>query len=148
MSVVDGATILVGNRALLDDHVIEVPRFASNADTSSEVFVARSGQFLGAIVIADTTRPEARRAIEALAQMGIRSILLTGDSRPVAATVARELAISEVEAELLPEMKLARIRSLVASGRVVAMVGDGVNAPPTSAEPTQGLPTRSATTVP
>jgi len=147
MSVVDGATILVGNRALLDDHVIEVPRFASNADTSSEVFVARSGQFLGAIVIADTTRPEARRAIEALNQMGIRSILLTGDSMPVAAMVARELGISEVEAELLPEMKLARIKSLVASGRVVAMVGDGINDAPALAEASVGVAMGSGTDV-
>src|SRR6266404_393619 len=78
-AVVDGVTILVGNRALLADHAIIIPRdFAASADAYSEVLVARDGQFLGAIAIADTVRPEARRAIQALNRIGIRSILLTG----------------------------------------------------------------------
>ena len=147
-AVVDGVTILVGNRALLIDHAIAVPRdFAARADTSSEVFVARNGQFLGAILIADTVRPEARHAIEALNRIGIRSILLTGDTGPVAATVARDLGIREVEADLLPEMKLARIKSLVAAGRIVAMVGDGINDAPALAEASVGVAMGSGTDV-
>jgi Cd2+/Zn2+-exporting ATPase/Cu+-exporting ATPase len=109
--------------------------------------VARDGQFLGAIAIADTVRPEARRAIQALNRIGIRSILLTGDTGPVAATVARDLGISEFEADLLPEMKLARIKSLVARGRVVAMVGDGVNDAPALAEASVGVAMGSGTDV-
>jgi Cd2+/Zn2+-exporting ATPase/Cu+-exporting ATPase len=125
-----------------------VPReFAVRADVSSEVFVARDGRFLGAIVVADTVRPEARRAIEALSRMGIRSILLTGDTNSVAKVVARELGISEVEADLLPEMKLARIKGLVASGRVVAMVGDGINDAPALAEASVGVAMGSGTDV-
>ena len=147
-ALVDGVTILVGNRALLTDHAIAVPRnFDPDADTSSEVFVARDAQFLGAIVVADTVRPEARRAIEALNRMSIRSILLTGDTRPVAATVARALGISEVESGLLPEMKLARIKNLVADGRVVAMVGDGINDAPALAEASVGVAMGSGTDV-
>ena len=147
-AVVEGATILVGNRRLLTDQAIEVPRnFAANADTSSEVFVARDGRFLGAIVIADTVRPEARRAIEALNRMGIRSVLLTGDTKPVAEMVAFDLGISEVEADLLPEMKLARIKSLVAAGRIVAMVGDGINDAPALAEASVGVAMGSGTDV-
>jgi Cd2+/Zn2+-exporting ATPase/Cu+-exporting ATPase len=147
-AVVDGTTILVGNRALLTDNAIEVPpNFAATADASSEVFVARNGKFLGAIKIADTIRPEARRAIEALNRMRIRTILLTGDSKPVAASVARELGISDVEADLLPEMKLARIKALVASGRVVAMVGDGINDAPALAEASVGVAMGSGTDV-
>ena len=70
-AVVDGVTILVGNRSLLTDHAIEVPRdFVAGADISSEVFVARDGRCLGAIVIADTVRPEARRAIDTSNRMG------------------------------------------------------------------------------
>jgi len=145
---VDSVTILVGNRALLTDHAMAVPRnFAADVETSSEVFVARNGKFLGAIVIADTVRPEARRAIGALDRIGIRSILLTGDTRPVAAKVARDLGISEVEADLLPEMKLARIKNLVADGRVVAMVGDGVNDAPALAEASVGVAMGSGTDV-
>ncbi len=147
-AVVDGATILVGNGALLTEHAVEIPRnFAKSTDASSEVFVARGGRFLGAITIADTVRPEARPAIDALHNMGIRSVLLTGDTAQVAAKVARDLAISEVEAGLLPEMKLARIKSLVASGRIVAMVGDGVNDAPALAEASVGVAMGSGTDV-
>jgi heavy metal translocating P-type ATPase len=147
-ALVDGVTILVGNRGLLSDHSIEVPgNFAASGDTSSEVFVARDGRLLGAIVVADTVRPEAKRAIEALNRIGVRSVLLTGDTRPVAEMVARELGISEVETDLLPEMKLARIKSLVATGRVVAMVGDGVNDAPALAEASVGVAMGSGTDV-
>jgi Cd2+/Zn2+-exporting ATPase/Cu+-exporting ATPase len=147
-AIVNGATILVGNRRLLTDHAIEVPRnVAAGADSSSEAFVARDGRFLGAIVIADTVRPEARRAIEALNRMGIRSVLLTGDTLPVGEMVARALGINEVEADLMPEKKLARIRSLVASGRIVAMVGDGVNDAPALAEANVGIAMGSGTDV-
>jgi Cu+-exporting ATPase len=147
-AMVDGVAILVGNRALLSGHSIEVPgNFAAGADTSSEVFVARDGRLLGAIVVADTVRPEAKRAIEALNIMGIRSVLLTGDTKPVAEMVAHDLGISEVEADLLPEMKLARIKSLVAAGRVVAMVGDGINDAPALAEASVGVAMGSGTDV-
>jgi heavy metal translocating P-type ATPase len=147
-AMVDGVAILVGNRALLSGHSIEVPcNFAAGGDTSSEVFVARDGRLLGAIVVADTVRPEAKRAIEALNIMGIRSVLLTGDTKPVAEMVAHDLGISEVEADLLPEMKLARIKSLVAAGRVVAMVGDGINDAPALAEASVGVAMGSGTDV-
>ena len=147
-AMVDGVTILVGNRGLLSDHSIEVPgNFAASGDTSSEVFVARDGRLLGAIIIADTVRPEAKRAIEALNRMGIRSVLLTGDTKPVAEMVAHDLGISEVEADLLPEMKLARIKSLVAAGRIVAMVGDGINDAPALAEASVGVAMGSGTDV-
>jgi len=147
-ALVDGVIILVGNRGLLSDHSIEVPgNFAASGDTSSEVFVARDGRLLGAIVVADTVRPEAKRAIEALNRMGIRSVLLTGDTKPVAAMVARDLGITEVEANLLPEMKLARIKSLVEAGRVVAMVGDGINDAPALAEASVGVAMGSGTDV-
>ena len=147
-AIVNGATILVGNRRLLTDHAIELPRnVAAGADSSSEAFVARDGRFLGAIFIADTVRPEARRAIEALNRMGIRSVLLTGDTLPVGEMVARTLGINEVEADLMPEKKLARIRSLVASGRIVAMVGDGVNDAPALAEANVGIAMGSGTDV-
>jgi len=147
-ALVDGVTILVGNRGLLSDHAIEVPHnFDAGANTCSEVFVARDGRLLGAIVIADTVRPEARGAIETLNRMGIRSVLLTGDTKPVAEMVARDLGISEVEADLLPEMKLARIKGLVAAGRIVAMVGDGINDAPALAEASVGVAMGSGTEV-
>jgi heavy metal translocating P-type ATPase len=145
---VGGATILVGNRALLSENAVEVANdLPSNINAASEVFVARNGQFLGAIVIADTVRPEARRAIASLHRMNIRTILLTGDAKPVADAVARELRISDVEADLLPEAKLARIKSLVKSCCVVAMVGDGINDAPALTQASVGVAMGSGTDV-
>src|SRR5579875_692440 len=147
-AVVDGDTVLVGNRAMLIEHAIELPAdFALDAHSTSQVFVARRGRLLGAIAIADSVRPEARRAIRALENLGIRSVLLTGDTKPAAEAVARELVIDQVEAELLPQMKLDRVKRLVAAGRVVAMVGDGVNDAPALAQASVGVAMGSGTDV-
>ncbi|HEV3109213.1 MAG TPA: cation-translocating P-type ATPase [Candidatus Binataceae bacterium] len=145
---VGGATVLVGNRALLTENGVEVSKdLSSDINAASEVFVARNGQFLGAIVIADTVRPEARRAVASLHRMNIRTILLTGDAKPVADAVARELRISDVEADLMPDAKLARIKTLVRSGCVVAMVGDGVNDAPALTQASVGVAMGSGTDV-
>ena len=97
-------TILVGNRALLTEHGVAAATPAStDVDAASEIIVACDGRLLGAIVVADTVRSEARHAIEALDGMRMRTILLTGDARLVASAVARKLGIREVEADLLPE---------------------------------------------
>ena len=147
-AVVDGAAILVGNRALLEEQGVGIPR-AAHSDTSgaARVFVARAGRFIGTILVADTIRPEARRAVAALDAMGIRTILLSGDAGSVAAGVARALGIGEVEGELLPEAKLDRIRRLVAGGSAVAMVGDGINDAPALAEASVGVAMGSGTEV-
>jgi Cd2+/Zn2+-exporting ATPase/Cu+-exporting ATPase len=143
-----GTTVLAGNRALLTESEVVVPEdLPSNTNAASEVFVARNRRFLGTIIIADTIRPEARRAIAALHRMNIRTILLTGDAKPVADAVASELRIGEVEADLMPMAKLARIRSLVKSGRVVAMVGDGVNDAPALTAASVGVAMGSGTDV-
>jgi Cd2+/Zn2+-exporting ATPase/Cu+-exporting ATPase len=94
------------------DRNVAVPAdLAAGVEAASQIFVARDGRLLGAIAVADTVRPEARRAVEALARMRLRTILLTGDTKAVAVAVARSLGIGEVEADLLPEDKLARIKS-------------------------------------
>jgi Cu+-exporting ATPase len=147
-AVVGGATILVGNRALMMDRNVGVPATpAVGLEVASEIFVARDGRLLGAIAVADTVRPEAGRAVEALARMRLRTILLTGDTKAVADGVARSLGISEVEADMLPEDKLARIKDLVARGRVVAMLGDGINDAPALTAATVGVAMGSGTDV-
>ncbi len=148
MAVVDGATILVGSRALMTAHGIEAPQHFTNAhDLASEVFVARDGRLLGAVVIADTVRPEARDAIQSFARMKIGSVLLTGDTGPVTQVVAQRLGIAQVGANLLPEAKLARVKDLVAAGRTVAMVGDGINDAPALTEASVGVAMGSGTDV-
>jgi Cd2+/Zn2+-exporting ATPase/Cu+-exporting ATPase len=143
-----GSIILVGNRALLTEHgIAAVVPWAADMDAASEIMVARDGHFLGAIIVADTVRSEARQAIDALSGMHIRTILLTGDTGLVADTVARKLGIAEVQADLLPEDKRLRVKDLVGQGRVVVMLGDGVNDTPALTEANVGVAMGSGTDV-
>ena len=141
-------TVLVGNRIWIAENRIDVPSEASaGADTGSQIFVARDEALLGSIIVADAVRPEAKRAVEALDRMGIKTVLLTGDTVRVAQAVGAVLGIKSVEAELLPDQKLERIRSLMAEGRAVAMVGDGINDAPALAEAHVGVAMGSGTDV-
>ena len=151
---VAATTVLVGNRAWMRDRGVVMPDAGvtgiagdTAASAASEVFVARDGRLLGAVAIADTVRPEGQRAVAALGRMGIRTILLTGDTRSVAEAVARSLDIREVEADLLPEDKLERVKALVAASRTVAMVGDGVNDAPALMAASVGVGMGSGTDV-
>lgn len=126
---VAGRTVLVGNRKLLAEAGIAAP--ARSADhVGSDILVAADGRYLGEIIVADPLRPEAREAMAALHAMGLRTLLMSGDAQAVAQHVGRALGIDEVRAEMLPQDKLEAVRALQASGRRVAMVGDGVNDAP------------------
>jgi heavy metal translocating P-type ATPase len=143
-----GERYIAGNEALLVDLGICLPALASDElNGASPVFVARGERFLGVIEIADTIRPGAADAVHALRAMGIRTILLTGDVSQVAQSVARELAVDEVAAGLLPDQKREWIARLVQQGRKVAMVGDGVNDAPALAAATVGVAMGSGTDV-
>jgi Cd2+/Zn2+-exporting ATPase/Cu+-exporting ATPase len=145
---VGGARVLVGNQALLAGQGVVIPSdLLAKFPASSAVFVARNGTLAGAIVIADRVRPEAARAVEAIHSLGIETILLTGDTLAVAQEVARELGVSEVAGGLLPEDKRARVRGLVSQGRIVAMVGDGINDAPALIEAQVGVAMGSGTDV-
>jgi cation transport ATPase len=147
-AIVAGEKVLVGNRALMQDHGILLPEAAASAHRDgSEVYVARSGALLGAIEIADRIRPEARSAVAAIQAMGMRTVLLTGDARAVAESVASRLGITEVIADLLPEEKRAYIERLTREGRIVAMVGDGINDAPALIEAQVGVAMGSGTDV-
>lgn len=140
--------ILVGNQAWMRDNGVAITAPLNlGVEAASEVYVARGGVLLGAIAVADTVRPEAKRAIESLTSLGIRTILLTGDAFPIAQAVGRSLGIKEIEAGLLPEDKLARIQALIQQKRTVAMVGDGVNDAPALAEASVGIAMGSGTDV-
>jgi Cd2+/Zn2+-exporting ATPase/Cu+-exporting ATPase len=147
-ATVDGERILVGNLAQMRKFGSEAPAdlLAEHPETSV-VYVARAGVFLGAIAIADGVRPEARQAIDEIHALGIRSVLLTGDAMAVASVIASQLGITEVLADLLPEDKRERVKRLVAEGRTVAMVGDGVNDAPALVEAHVGVAMGSGTDV-
>lgn len=121
--------IVVGNRLFLKDRGVGLAS-SEVSKGDSEVFVARGGQFLGTLKVADMLRPEATKAIQSLKSMGLRTVLLTGDAKAVAEGVGKELGVDEIASELLPEDKLQFVNHLTNAGRKVAMVGDGVNDAP------------------
>lgn len=143
----DGQEVLVGSRSLLDECHVAVPAGRSGPTEGSAVVVARAGAFLGAIELADTLRPEAAEAVGAMARMGLRTILLTGDTASTARAVGERLGVDEVGGDLLPEAKLDHVRSLLAAGRKVVMVGDGINDAPALMQAGVGIAMGSGTDV-
>jgi P-type E1-E2 ATPase len=136
---------LVGNHLLLRNlGAFESQRRAVPED-AGDVLVAYRGRLLGALRTEDVLQPEAAEAVSRLRNMGMEGVLLTGDRQAVAADVARHLGVREFGAEMLPEQKLARVRQLLASGKRVAMVGDGINDAPALAEATVGIAMGSGT---
>jgi heavy metal translocating P-type ATPase len=109
--------------------------------------VTRGGRLLGAIRVADRLRPEARTAVQNLKSMGLRTILLTGDAKAVAEDVGKGLGVDEIFGELLPEQKLQHVEDLLARGKKVVMLGDGVNDAPALAQATVGVAMGSGTDV-
>jgi len=111
------------------------------------VYVLLDSKVVGAIALADIIRPESREALQRLKQMGIRAMMLTGDSQAVARWVAQELGLDEYFAEVLPDQKAAKIREVKARGFTVAMVGDGVNDAPALVEADVGIAIGAGTDV-
>lgn len=142
-----GDEIVVGKRALLEQHGIGLEECPAATDELTEVLVARSGKLLGAIHIADVLRPEAIEAVARLRGMGLRTILLTGDNPSIADHVGKQLGVDEVNGGMLPEQKLERVRTLMLQGKHVAMVGDGVNDAPALMQATVGVAMGSGTDV-
>lgn len=122
---VDGHTVLVGRPTLLADRGVAVPEL--DAAGRTPVAVAIDGAYAGVLFVADTVKPTSAEAVARLRHMGLTPVLLTGDTAATARAVAAEVGIDEVIAEVLPEDKVDVVRRLQDEGRVVAMVGDGVN---------------------
>jgi heavy metal translocating P-type ATPase len=129
VATVEGKQVLVGSRKLLLENNVDCPPRAETP-IGSDMLIAIDGRYAGWMHVADALRQESKAAMAELRRMGVRTLLLTGDSEPVAKAVAREVGVEEVGAEMLPQDKLARVKELVAQGHVVAMVGDGVNDAP------------------
>jgi Cu2+-exporting ATPase len=150
-ATVHGRTVLVGNRRLLErggaTPSLDSEAEKLRAEAKTVLYVAADGRMLGLIAVADPIRPTASRAVRALHGLGVRVLLLTGDSRATAEVVARTVGIDEVRAEVLPGDKAAEVRHLQEKGRRVAMVGDGVNDAPALAAATVGIAIGAGTDV-
>ncbi len=149
IATLEGEDIVAGNRTFFQELSLDhLPAAALNGSSAAtEILVARGRRYLGSIRVGDTLRAEARQAVAALRSADIRTLLLTGDLRPVAEATARELGVDEVGFELLPEQKAQRVKALARQGRRTAMVGDGINDAPALVEATVGVAMGSGTDV-
>ncbi|WP_112875376.1 heavy metal translocating P-type ATPase [Paracoccus endophyticus] len=132
---IEGETVFVGNRRLMDAEGIDLGGLAADAERlkgegRTVVHVARGGRLLGLIAIADAPRPSAKATVARLRERGVEVAMLTGDNEGTARRIAGELGISMVLADVLPGQKADKIKELQAQGKRVGMVGDGINDAP------------------
>ena len=156
--VVGDVAVIAGNEAMMREHDVRVASIERRAGelaaaAKTVVYVAAGRDpteefvLLGLLAIADPIRPTSKPAVRALARLGLDVVLLTGDNRPTAEAIAREAAIDEVVAEVLPDGKVAEVRRLQDEGHVVAMVGDGINDAPALARADVGIAVGSGTDI-
>ena len=151
--IVDGHAVLVGRETLLAEWSQQLPddlaaaKAAAESEGKTAIAVGWDGQARGVLVVADAVKPTSTQAVAQLKGLGLTPILLTGDNETVARQIAAEVGIDRVIAEVLPAGKVEVVSRLQAEGKVVAMVGDGVNDAPALAQADLGLAMGSGTDV-
>jgi len=138
---IGGKTMMIGGMQLLEKESLDIPEAMHSYENkeASKVWLAADGRILGLFLLEDSIRKHAKQAIDMLESMGIKSYMLTGDNTLVAAEVAKQTGIAHYEANLLPDEKLQKIDQLKKEGKIVAMVGDGINDAPALLEADIGI---------
>ncbi|MBX3728595.1 MAG: heavy metal translocating P-type ATPase [Candidatus Sumerlaeia bacterium] len=152
VGTVEGRRLLAGNHRLMETHAVDPGRLVARAeklraDGQTVLFVAIDGKACGVVAIADPIKESSPEAIRALHGLGLRVVMLTGDSEVTARAVANKLGIDEVRADVLPEDKHAAIKELQQRGEIVAMAGDGINDAPALAQAHVGIAMGTGTDV-
>jgi len=151
--IVDGRAVVVGRRQLLADWSQRLPEqlvelaHQAEAEGKTVVAVGWDGRARGALVVADAVKPTSAEAVRQMRALGLTPIMLTGDNEGAARTIARQVGIDDVIAEVLPRDKVETVKRLQAEGKVVAMVGDGVNDAAALAQADLGLAMGTGTDV-
>lgn len=152
-AVVDSRNVLIGSRRLMEDAGVELPTDGVKAESklsvegNTLVWIAIDEQIAGLIAIADPLTAQASEAVGALADMKLETVMLTGDNENSAHAIAEQVRIDRYQAEVLPEDKENRVRELQGSGKVVAMVGDGINDAPALARADIGIAVGTGTDI-
>lgn len=141
---IEGRQVVAGNSAFMQDREIDVSSMAEEISAHQDqghtlILAAVDGTFSGFIALADEVKPDSRTAVNALHRMGIQTVMLTGDNLRSARSIAREVGIDEVKAELLPEDKIRAVREEQQRGQRTAMVGDGINDAPSLKQADLGI---------
>ena len=144
--------ILLGNKKLMEKENIETGTHELEIDKLEEsgktvMMLGFDTKLVGLIAVADTVKESAKRGIEALGKLGIESVLLTGDNERTARAIAQQVGITRILAEVLPEQKEDEVKKIQAEGKIVAMVGDGINDAPALAQANVGIAIGSGTDV-
>lgn len=151
-ALIEGREIFIGNKALMAQVGISLNGLTAQADKlaktgTTPVYVAVDGRAAGVLGIADTLKPESAEAVAQMKALGLEVWMLTGDNQVTAEAIAREVGIEHVLAEVLPEQKVDQVKQLQGQGKVVAMVGDGINDAPALAQADLGMAIGTGTDV-